>query len=299
MLNEITKFTQGSIKENLFSILIPSWNNLEYLKLCINSIQKNSFYKHQIIVIINEGSDGTLEWVKNQKCIDYVHSKTNLGICFGLNSTRSLISTDYILYVNDDMYLLPDWDVALKEEIDIIGHKEFMISSTMIEPIDTGNSCVVVSDFGDRLETFNEGQLLNDFRRIEKSNWSGSTWPPNIVHRDMWDLVGGMSVEFSPGMYSDPDLSFKLWKAGVRIFKGIGKSKVYHFGSKSTGRIKNSTGSDLFLFKWGMTANTFTRHFLKRGNSYSGELKNTPLQRNSVLRNFSKRLLKSFSFPKY
>ena len=51
----------------MFSILIPSYNNLEYLKLCINSILKNSKYNHQIIIHVNEGSDGTLEYVKENK----------------------------------------------------------------------------------------------------------------------------------------------------------------------------------------------------------------------------------------
>ena len=49
--------------DEVFSILIPSWNNLEYLKLCIASIKKNSRYKHQIIVHANEGSDGTWEYL--------------------------------------------------------------------------------------------------------------------------------------------------------------------------------------------------------------------------------------------
>ena len=44
-------------------------------------------------------------------------------------------------------------------------------------------------------------------------------------------LVGGMSIEFSPGMYSD--LSKKLYESVVRQFKGVGKSLVYHFYSES------------------------------------------------------------------
>ena len=47
-----------------FSILIPTWNNLSFLKLCVESIRENSSLEHQIIVHINDGSDGTLEWVK-------------------------------------------------------------------------------------------------------------------------------------------------------------------------------------------------------------------------------------------
>ena len=49
----------------MFSIIIPTFNNLEYLKLCLNSLKKNSFYDHEIIIHINEGLDGTLDYVKN------------------------------------------------------------------------------------------------------------------------------------------------------------------------------------------------------------------------------------------
>ena len=48
----------------MFSILIPSFNNLKYLKLCLHSIKINSKFDHQIIIHVNEGSDGTLEYVK-------------------------------------------------------------------------------------------------------------------------------------------------------------------------------------------------------------------------------------------
>ena len=48
----------------MFSIIIPTFNNLEYLKLCLKSIQKNSKFDHEIIVHINEGNDGTLEYLR-------------------------------------------------------------------------------------------------------------------------------------------------------------------------------------------------------------------------------------------
>ena len=42
----------------MFSIIIPTFNNIEYLKLCLESI-KNSRYNHEIIIHVNEGNDGT------------------------------------------------------------------------------------------------------------------------------------------------------------------------------------------------------------------------------------------------
>jgi len=250
------------------SVLIPTWNNLDYLKLCISSLQKNSATNVQLIVLVNEGLDGTLNWLTTQKNVDFIHAKDNIGICYGLNICRSLVKSKYIAYLNDDMYVLPNWDEILKDEISKLDTKLFMISSTMIEPHDTNNPCVNVKDYGDSLSNFNEDLLLKEYKSHSIPDWSGSTWPPNVVHVDIWDLVGGLSTEFSPGMYSDPDFSKKLYEAGVRTFKGVGNSLVYHFGSKSTKRVKKNTGRDMFLFKWGMTASFFSKKILRIGMPY-------------------------------
>lgn len=294
MLEKIEKVSRVKNSDLKFSIVIPTWNNLEYLKLILESIYKNSHFNHQIILLINEGIDGTVDWVKSQQNIDYVYSKENIGICYGLNICRSLIKTKYIVYANDDMYLLPDWDLEMSLEIEKIGHKNFMLSSTMIEPSDTSNPCVIVKNYGDCIENFKETELLREFKDLQKEDWHGSTWPPNIMHIDLWDLVGGMSVEFSPGMYSDPDLAKKCWNAGVRYYKGLGKSRVYHFGSKSTKRIKKNVGSEMFLHKWGMTSKTFMSLFLKRGEKFNGALSEVELKSKVRLKNKLKRIYKSF-----
>jgi glycosyltransferase involved in cell wall biosynthesis len=267
-MRQIKKEKKSNISNPIFSILIPTWNNLAYLQLCIKSIRKNAHFEHQIIVIINEGKDGTLEWVETQTDLDYVFSDTNLGICFGLNAARSLIQGNYVCYMNDDMYACPNWDLPLKNEIDAIGHNYFFLSGTMIEPTDTNNPCVIIQPYGTDIDTFEEELLLKNYKKNTKKDWKGATWPPNVLHRDLWDLVGGMSVEFSPGMYSDPDLSRKLWAAGVRYFKGIGESRVYHFGSKSTGKIKHNKGKKTFLMKWGVSSRDFTGRTLERGNAF-------------------------------
>jgi hypothetical protein len=170
--------------------------------------------------------------------------------------------------MNDDMYACPNWDLPLKNEIDAIGHNYFFLSGTMIEPTDTNNPCVIIQPYGTDIDTFEEELLLKNYKKNTKEDWKGATWPPNVLHRDLWDLVGGMSVEFSPGMYSDPDLSRKLWAAGVRYFKGIGESRVYHFGSKSTGKIKHNKGKKTFLMKWGVSSRDFTGRTLERGNAF-------------------------------
>ena len=108
--------TEPSDENAIFSILIPTWNNLDLLKICVESIEKNSYFKHQIIIHVNEGNDGTLEWVK---AANYYHtqSDSNVGICYSLNALAKLATTNYILYINDDMYVCPNWDKYLMDAI--------------------------------------------------------------------------------------------------------------------------------------------------------------------------------------
>jgi len=293
MIESITKIKRSEDNGAHYSILIPTWNLLDYLKICIESIQKNSFFPRQIIVIVNEGNDGTLEWIEQQKDIDYIYAPKNIGICCALNACRSMLTTDYIVYANDDMYFLPNWDKALFDEIDKIGHKRFMISGTMIEPFGN-NPCCVIADYGNTPGTFRENDLLQDYKSLYREDWSGSCWPPNIMHVDCWDMVGGMSVEFSPGMASDHDLVRKFWEVGVRVFIGKGNSLVYHFGSRSTKRIKKNKGSKTFTLKWGQSARTFLNNDLQLGSSALTELPDNKMGKLTRLHQFFKRIKSSF-----
>ena len=248
----------------MFSIVIPSWNNLAFLQLCIASIRKYSQHAHQIIVHVNEGSDGTREWLL-QESIEHTASQTNIGICQAVNQAAMRAKQSYIVYLNDDMVCCPGWDTALLKHIQQFSDKAWMLSSTMIEPRETGNACVVVRDFGTEIHDFQEAELHAALPQLYKPDWYGSTWPPTVVHRDWWHKVGGYSLEFSPGMSSDNDFSMKLWNAGCRIFVGVGDSLVYHFQSKSTGKIRKNNGRQQFLNKWGMTQSVFDRFYLRRG----------------------------------
>ena len=80
----------------MFSILIPTFNNIEYLKICIESIKKNSKFDHQIIVHVNEGSDSTLSYLQNNK-IEHTISVENIGMPKALNKASKLSKMNYIL----------------------------------------------------------------------------------------------------------------------------------------------------------------------------------------------------------
>lgn len=289
---------ENQIGKKLFSIFIPTWNNLNFLKLCIDSINKNSTYQHEILIHVNDGSDGTLEWVRSNG-FKYTHSEENIGVCFALNGLRSLMTTDYVLYMNDDMYVCPGWDKALWDEIKATGHNKFFFSATLIQPRKFYcKSVIAPANYGETVESFDEERLLKEYMSLKHGDWMGATWPPNIVHKEMWDLIGGYSVEFSPGMYSDPDFSAKLWKAGVRLFKGISNSRVYHFEARSTHRIVKNNGSLQFLRKWGITSGSFVKDILHRGEPFKIDSKPRAELRKDILRSKIKSVLMAFKSSK-
>ena len=258
----------------MFSIIIPTLNNLKYLEKCIESINKNSKFKHELIPHVNIGSDGTIDFLKSNN-IKFTYTEKNSGICEGMNLAAKEATCDYILYAHDDFYFAPNWDEILKKEIDYIGHNKFYLSGTMMHNGQIKFNC------GDTVENFDEHKFLKDYKSHNFYDFQGSTWAPHIIHKEIWKQVGGFSEEFFPGTGSDPDLNMKLWKIGVRIFKGINDFKVYHFGSivtrkfRKDSNIKTETGnlgSKIFLLKWGISINFFKRFILKSDTLYKGQL---------------------------
>ena len=260
----------------LFSIIIPSFKNYSYLRITIESILKNSNHKHQIIVHVNGNDIETVTYLNNNN-IEFTSSKVNLGLCSGVNIASRLAKTDYIVYAHDDMYFLPEWDQHLKKEIDLINDTKFYLSSTQIGPLPSDNLKPnhIYYNAGTNINNFNETDLLNNYKNLKFYDLQGSHWAPHVIHKEIWEKVGGFSEEFDPGFGSDPDLNMKLWKQGVRIFKGVNLSRTYHFGSQTTrknDKIVRNNANKTFLNKWGITIDFFTKYYLNRGDVYESPL---------------------------
>ncbi len=269
----------------MFSIIIPTLNNIEYLKLCIKSIKKHSIYDHEIIPHVNIGSDGTVEYLRENK-INFTYTDYNAGICKGMNLAAKKSKYNYLLYSHDDFYFCPNWDKVLKEEVNKIGHDNFYLSGIMM------NEGHIKFNCGYTHKDFDEKKLIENYKNYNFYDFQGSTWAPHLIHKKLWNKVGGFSEEFYPGTGSDPDLNMKLWNTGVRIFKGVNDFKVYHFGSIVTRRYRNhptiktesgSKGGKIFLLKWGISIKFFKKHYLKSDTIYNGPLKKPQINLSFVI----------------
>jgi glycosyltransferase involved in cell wall biosynthesis len=252
----------------MFSVIIPTFNNIDYLKLCIDSLKKNSKHNHEIIFHINEGNDGTLNFIKKNN-YKFSFSQKNEGVCVAFNKAVKLAKNKYIILGHDDMYFCPEWDTFFYNEIKLINENEdFFLSGTMVQPFKS----YINLDCGKTYLDFNEKKLLAELPNIKFNDFQGTHWQPSLIPLKTWNKVGGFSEEFSPGLGSDPDFNMKLWNIGVRLFKGLGNVRVYHFSSVSLRKKAWNKGAKTFLLKWGISIKFFKKYFLKTNTIFNGPL---------------------------
>ncbi|MDC1044977.1 glycosyltransferase [Candidatus Pelagibacter sp.] len=256
------------------SIIIPTFNNLDYLKFFLRSLKINSTFDHEIILHINDGSDGTLKYALDNN-IKHTYSETNIGLCSSMNKAYSLTTTDHILYAHDDMYFCKNWDIFLTDEINKQDNNQYYLSGTNVST----RFGLINYDCGSTYLDFNEKKFHNFCLQDQTPDLQSSHWAPHLIHKELWDKIEGFSEEFNPGDGSDPDFCMKLWKENVRIFKGVSKFKVYHFNSITTrnNKIVLNKGTKTFLSKYGFNPKFFRKYYLKGNNSvvpFKGRLNN-------------------------
>lgn len=104
------------------SIIVPIYNAQEHLKLCIDSILKQT-YKNIEIILVNDGStDKSLEIIKEYKQrypnIINIINKENTGVSDTRNLGIECASGYYIMFADNDDYMEEDYIQTYIEEND-------------------------------------------------------------------------------------------------------------------------------------------------------------------------------------
>jgi GT2 family glycosyltransferase len=248
----------------MISICIPSWDSLEYLKILIASIKKNTRMPHEIIVHDNGSADETLHWLIMNK-IKHTKSDKNLGFC-GVNAALKEAKYPYCMIVNTDMFMLPGWDLAITSQINAFkkqGHDRFTISSCLIEP--TGNNPEYdIFYAGHDTQTFDEKKLLEYFSTVQPKKINTTQYShPILIPKFMLEEVNYFDETYFPGWAVDHDLPMSLYQKGCRNFIMLGNSRVFHFSSKTFKKlpdeIRNRNGHDIFQNKWSISVDEFRK----------------------------------------
>jgi glycosyltransferase involved in cell wall biosynthesis len=96
---------------------ISTYNNLPYLKIAVESVRTNSYYKDAPFIIHAENcTDGTDEWLEENSekyGLEYHIDKNEepIGIGGGMNFCAERVQTEYIMFLHSDFYVTKDWDL--------------------------------------------------------------------------------------------------------------------------------------------------------------------------------------------
>lgn len=235
---------------------ISTYNNLNYLKLAVDSVRKNSYYNDAPFIIHAENcTDGTDEWLQQNSekyGIEYYIDKNDvpLGIGGGMNYCAEKVQTEYIMFLHSDFYVSRNWDSACLDVFEKYPDKKLWVSPHRIEPQmfpgDSRPGTIIVpqdyfgaywDDFDiDRFEEWaKEFTEMNDFKIPKGEGVSG------LIRKTDWDVIGGNDPLFSPTSYEDMDLFLRMLTSGFEFIL-TSKSLVWHFGARGSHRLEENNG---------------------------------------------------------
>jgi len=239
----------------MLSFCISTYNNLEYLKLAVESVRKNSYFKDAPFIIHAENcDDGTDEWLDayhQDYNLDYYIEKNPepVGIGGGMNFCAKKVQTEYIMFLHSDFYVSKDWDKACFDIFEKYPNKKLWVSSHRIEPQMFLNSqtypgtIIVPKDYlGAYWNDFDiEGfeQIAKQFIELNDFEIPKGEGVSGLIRKKDWDEIGGNDPRFAPTSWDDMDLFLRMTQAGYE-FVLTSKSLVWHFGARGSHRLEEN-----------------------------------------------------------
>ncbi|WP_312198940.1 bifunctional glycosyltransferase family 2 protein/class I SAM-dependent methyltransferase [Anaerospora hongkongensis] len=211
------------------SIIILTFNQLHYTKACIESIRRyTDKHEYELIVVDNQSTDGTVDWLRKQKDIKVICNEENVGFPKGCNQGIQIATGDNILLLNNDVIVTVKWldnlVRCLYSAVDI----------GAVGPIT--NSASYYQAINVHYKSEQEMQLFA--RTVNRSN--PNLWEERLklvgfcmmIKRTVLDQVGLLDEAFSPGNFEDDDLSYRIRLAGFRLLL-CRDTFIHHYGSVS------------------------------------------------------------------
>jgi GT2 family glycosyltransferase len=214
---------------------------------------------HEVVVIANGTPESALATLPGQESLVLVISSLNLGFGGGCNWGARFARGRYLVFLNDDTVVEPDWLRALIEVVEDdprIG----AVGSRLLDPDGTLQEAgsILWSD----ASTHQVGRGLppgtrayDSVRDVDYCSACGL-----LVRREAWEAVGGFDEAYFPAYHEDVDLCLSLRARGYRTVYAPGARVVHHRGGSLRGERRVAIGvhSGLhFIAKWGEALNDF------------------------------------------
>ncbi len=251
------------------TFVIPSRNNLEFLKLAYKSI-RNLETKHEILVLDDASIDGTSEWIKelaDPDLITYVNrGPERIGIVGMFDKGIEMARTDIIFAFHADMVAGPDLDKHILQHLE----KGVVVSATRVEPpLHPEGPEKITEDFGSEVDEFDINRFYEWCGKIRFSSGqiTEGIFAPWCMYKEDFLAIGGHDELFAPQSREDSDLFNRFHLAGYK-FKQPWDALVYHFTSRGS-RFNKHAGGDTKKDspEWQKTNKKNVRNFVRKWGS--------------------------------
>lgn len=253
----------------MISFIIPTRNNLPYLKLAYGSIRK--FYPEEEIIILDDHStDGTKEWAgtpnKDKHTIYYCNDGRQVGHTVLYDKGVELASNDIFTIFHADMVCGPNYVENLLKWLKPHG----VVAATRIEPpLHPEGKEKITRDFGTYDTDFRETDFYAYCKQMQenpncKDVITRSIFAPWVMYKADFLAIEGHDKLFSPFPYEDSDIFQRMILAHYEINQSR-DSFVYHFTCRGHRWTKKVQQDDLF-YKLCCAKNTV--HFIRKWGSW-------------------------------
>lgn len=275
------------------SLLIPSRNNLDFLKLAYSSIRKNQGKHHVEILVLDDKSDkdNTWEWCEEIMKVDsnFIAFKNNrserLGISGGFKFLSQQASQEVIGHFHADMFMTEgtldaiDKELYWRDEDDpemkysgIYPRFKKVVCLTRIEPpiYKPALFKIVWQDAPIEIEDWDEQKFL-DFIPIAKQEWgdkrTGGHFVPFFMFTKQYlELGSNDTITFPKQAREDSCWGFRLVLAGFETIQI--PHFCFHFASRGNRRSKDNSGSWKDSPEWEEINEKSTRNFIRKWGTF-------------------------------
>ena len=246
------------------SFIIPSRDNLKYLKWAYEGLRKNCSQEHQICMADDASTDGTWEWMVEEK-----KKNKNLSIYRNFGPDRlgltvlydylaeELATNDVIMFFHADMYPSKDMDKKILDRLE----RGTVVSATRIEPpLHPDGPEKIISPLGFEPEEFDEEKFDKDVELYTKSEYTEGVFAPWALYKEDYFDVNGHDQLFIPQSREDSDIFNRFYLNGYQ-FRQIWDGFVYHLTSRGS-RFRDGVGKDSEEWKYSNSRNM--RNFIRK-----------------------------------
>jgi GT2 family glycosyltransferase len=179
------------------SIHLVAWNGAKYIPYLFDSLRKQTFLDWQLFILDNNSTDETVAAIKKELenfpvHAELVENKTNLGFAGGHNFAFAKTESEYILMLNQDMYLESDCMEKLVRFLDAAQDCAAVAPRLMKWGFSKATENLQ-SSFTDQVDSLGL-QVFRNRRVVEKfAQQSWSDLKEKIISRDGWLPVFGVS----------------------------------------------------------------------------------------------------------